>query len=111
MCKLDREERLNPQEFADWLGRIYATREEELDCDQTQALLPAYADADFVKNDLDWILPDIEAHLSQCPDCAETYQGLKYVVEREAKGELLAAEGAMTSAMSPPSAASELTPA
>jgi predicted anti-sigma-YlaC factor YlaD len=101
---------LNPQEFADWIGRIYATREEELNCEQTQSLLPAYVEARLDEKELDWIASDIDVHLKQCPDCRETYQGLCYVAGLEAEGDP-ALEAAVTGAVTSPQATNEMTPA
>jgi predicted anti-sigma-YlaC factor YlaD len=102
---------LNPKEFAKWIDRIYTTEEEEFDCNQTQTLLPAYVEAEF-NGTQPTFASDIEIHLSQCPDCMETYQGLYYVM-MEANGELSAAEKEKEGIASTPESQSvtrELTP-
>lgn len=98
------EKRLTPQEFADWIGRIYATKEDELDCEQVQSLLPAYVEAGFSQKEMDWLESDIVAHLYQCPDCSETHAGLRFVMRLEAEGDLAfepATAGAETSLRQP----------
>ena len=75
------------EQFFDWLERIYSTRDMEIDCERLQAFLPAYVEAEIGGGDLagESLLP-VRAHLAQCPDCAEEYQGLHAVASLEASG-------------------------
>ncbi len=74
--------------FLHWLNQIYATTEPEIDCDNLQALLPAYVDFEVAGDDPGNRLAQVKAHLAQCPNCAEEYQGLRAVAELEAQGRL-----------------------
>lgn len=69
--------------FREWIGRIYATSTDELDCDETQARLPAYVDAELQGSTPDTAVAD---HLHQCSDCMEIFDGLRYVAELEQQG-------------------------
>lgn len=103
---------MTPKEFTNWIDRIYATKEEELDCQQTQSLLPAYVEAEFNGDHFD-AASAVEIHLYQCPDCKETYQGLYHLVRLEAKGELQSVAEEIEDELSMPHAEStsgELTP-
>jgi predicted anti-sigma-YlaC factor YlaD len=71
-----------------WLAQIYATTESEIGCDQLQALLPTYVELEIVGQSPGNHLPQVSAHLAQCPDCAEEYAGLREVVALEAQGYL-----------------------
>jgi predicted anti-sigma-YlaC factor YlaD len=78
---------LRKEEFTKWIDKIYATKENELDCEQTQTSLPAYVDAEFSGTPLPNQADAIESHLNQCPDCMESYQGLHHVLAVEAAHE------------------------
>jgi hypothetical protein len=92
---------LNPKEFRKSVSRIYATQPIEPDCQETQATLPAFVEAEFSGTGLASIAVDVEAHLFQCPDCMETYQGLRYLIaltESGALDDIEAFDGALSSA-------------
>ena len=92
------------QAFEEWIGRIYATEGEELDYQEAEALLAAYAEAVELHGAYH---PELEAHLAQNPDLQELFIALRYFVELEESGELdsaLSSSGAKTEA-------NELTPA
>lgn len=74
--------------FLKWLHRIYATDDGELDCDHLQSILPAYVEFELAGNDPAARYPQAKAHLAQCPDCAEEYEGLRAVAVLEARGTL-----------------------
>jgi predicted anti-sigma-YlaC factor YlaD len=103
---------LTPEELTNWIDRVYATKEKELDCQQTQSLLPAYVEAEFNGDHFDGA-DNVELHLYQCPDCKETYQALYHLVSLEAKGELQSVADEIEDELSMPqteSTSSELTP-
>lgn len=79
---------MNRKGFARWLERIYVTAETEMDCEQLQAILPAYVEFEIAGGDPQARFPKAKAHLAQCPDCAEEYAGLRKVVDLEARGRL-----------------------
>lgn len=75
---------MTPKEFADWIDRIYATKNDELDCHQVQAALPAIAEAEVKDTQVDPVIVQrVQDHLHQCPDCTEVYDGLKYVLAHD----------------------------
>lgn len=71
--------------FRQWIGRIYATKSTEIDCDETQTRLPAYVDNELQGRELDTA---VDIHLNQCPDCQEIYEGLYYVALLEQQGDI-----------------------
>jgi hypothetical protein len=83
---------LNLDQFLHWLGQIYGTTETELDCEQFQAILPAYVEHELAGSAPEERFAGVGPHLNQCPDCAEEYQGLRAVLELEAQGRLPRAE-------------------
>jgi hypothetical protein len=84
-----RKSSLNNQEISTLITRLYATKEHELLCSQIHELLPVYVEAEFEGEPLETaVVHDIETHLQQCPDCTELYQGLCFLVELEAKGDI-----------------------
>jgi hypothetical protein len=72
----------------EWLERTYATAETEIDCDHVQALLPGLAEFELTDGEGVTRFPEAVAHLAQCPDCAEEYQGLREVVRLDAQKRL-----------------------
>ncbi len=75
---------MNTKDFAKWVDRIYATEDQESSCIETQALLPAYAEAKIENTHFDpFIHKKIEIHLQNCPDCRETFAGLEYLLQHE----------------------------
>ena len=100
---------MKPKEFTNWINRIYATKDKELDCDTAQSLLSAYVEVELNGAAMHPLAAEIESHLLQCPDCTETYQGLRYLLKLEASGELAPADKEAAPAQSRPPE-SELTP-
>ncbi len=86
---------MNSTQLAEWLERMYATAEAEMDCKQFQALLPATVDLEIAGQAAAPHLAQVKAHLAQCPDCAEEYVGLRKAAELEARGRLPKAEDSL----------------
>lgn len=63
--------------FHDWIRRIYATREDEIDCNQLFEVLPQYVDREVAAETKPPNAPQIEQHLMQCPHCQELYLALR----------------------------------
>jgi predicted anti-sigma-YlaC factor YlaD len=80
---------LNREQFTKWIKKVYATEDNELDCNQTQFYLPAFVEAEFSGNPLPSQAHELEVHLNQCPDCKEVYLGLHFLLQVEANNELL----------------------
>jgi hypothetical protein len=72
--------------------RIYATNENEIDCERLQELLPIYVEVELSGADPNKQFPAVHSHLVQCSDCAEEYKGLRQVVKLAVRGELPKAE-------------------
>ncbi|HRQ39184.1 MAG TPA: hypothetical protein PLD25_14850 [Chloroflexota bacterium] len=68
--------------FTRWIETIFETQENEIDCKQFQSYLPAFIEAEVKGEPLSYTAV-LTAHLHQCPDCQEIYQGLLYVVKAE----------------------------
>lgn len=75
---------MTPKQFTRWIGRIYATEEIELDCDQIQNFLPAFVEAELYGLAFE-PAPQVENHLLQCPHCQDIFQALYTVAELELK--------------------------
>jgi hypothetical protein len=71
--------------FHDWIRRIYATRDDELDCDQVADLLATYVDALVAGAEMDGYFRALEQHLAQCPLCLEIAAAMREVVLQESQ--------------------------
>ena len=79
-----REVGLENKEFIKWIKEIYATKNDEIDCDQTQANLPSYVDAIVDQHPIDPIVVQkIQTHLDNCLDCKEVFEGLQFIASHE----------------------------
>ncbi len=81
-------DKLSRGRFLEWLTQIYATAEIEIACEQTQALLAWYVEAELADADLVERLADVRNHLTHCPDCSDEYTALRLAAELEACGGL-----------------------
>jgi hypothetical protein len=79
---------VNRQQFKQWLKRLYETSEQEISCDQFQALLPALVDFEIAGGDVQEQSAAAMLHIHQCPDCAEEYAALREVARLERQGRL-----------------------
>jgi predicted anti-sigma-YlaC factor YlaD len=71
--------------FYDWIRRIYATKDDELDCDQLLELLPSYVDVEIAGEAPPPHLCEVERHLRQCPYCYDIYLGLRDAARAESE--------------------------
>jgi len=81
---------LNPKNLRNLIEQIYTTKENELDCDRFQAMLPQQIEAEIHHG----ILLDsaFNAHRRHCSDCNDLYKTLVEVLDLELHGELPLAE-------------------
>jgi hypothetical protein len=79
---------LNHQQLLKWIKLVYNTSDEEMGCEQFQMLLPVYVDARVAGNIPELPIAEIGLHIEQCPDCADEFESLYYVLALEAKGTL-----------------------
>ena len=74
-----------------WLEQIYATQDNEPDCQQFQAALPQLIDSE-VFGEAETLPETVEvalrAHLKQCSACSAEYAALKVVAELVAQDKL-----------------------
>jgi len=74
--------------FHDWIRRIYATRDDEMDCEQVAELMPAYVDALVTGGNAGACFSAVEQHLLQCAMCLEIATALREAAGQEADQEL-----------------------
>ena len=71
--------------FHDWIRRIYATRDDEMDCDQVADLMASYVDALVAGGEIGTCFSAVEQHLAQCAHCLEVAAALRDVVRQESE--------------------------
>mgnify|MGYP000853449009 CR=1 FL=1 len=71
--------------FHDWIRKIYATRDDELDCDQVADMLAGYVDALVAEQEIGDCFSAVEQHLAQCAHCLEVAVALREVVRQESE--------------------------
>lgn len=79
---------MNQQQFRTWINQIYRTEDQEIDCDQLQAILPEFVDAEVDAVSPELALSEIQQHLNQCPDCSDVMEGLYQAVSMHESGAL-----------------------
>ncbi len=77
---------MNPKNLRNLIEQIYTTKENELDCDRFQAMLPQQVEAEIHHG----ILLDsaFNAHRRHCSDCNDLYKTMVEVVYLETHGEV-----------------------
>ena len=63
--------------FYEWVHQIYATQDDELDCDGCLESVPQFVDMEIARKDGNPHFSEIEHHLSQCPQCHDFYLTLR----------------------------------
>ncbi len=63
--------------FHDWIRRIYATRDDELDCNQVFKVLDQYVDTVVAEKEIPPNFSPVEHHLRQCPYCYDLYLAMR----------------------------------
>ncbi|RMG98846.1 MAG: hypothetical protein D6706_06585 [Chloroflexi bacterium] len=102
---------MTPKILSEWIRKIQNTQETEPDCDWVKAYLPAFAEANFTGQPFDKEA-QVRVHLNQCPDCAELYEGIQFLLQQEADNELesIEIESERETAAPPPHSQSETSP-
>jgi len=77
------------QQLYQWIRRIYKTQPQEVDCDALYEVLAHFVDLKISGEDVARLLPLVQQHLDQCPNCYELYEALEAVVRTEVEGRLL----------------------
>jgi predicted anti-sigma-YlaC factor YlaD len=78
---------MNLCSFRNWIRRIYATRDNELDCDLVFDAIAPYVDAEIAGHDPAQRYPAVAHHLSQCPACTDLYLALREAAQAEQEEE------------------------
>jgi predicted anti-sigma-YlaC factor YlaD len=71
--------------FRKWVRQIYATRDEELDCDQLFAAIAQYVEAKITGEEADLRFPEVKHHLDQCAECYDMHLTLRDVALLESQ--------------------------
>ncbi len=71
--------------FRKWIRRIYATQEEEFDCDAFAETIPRYIDAEVAGEPAELRFPGVKHHMTQCAECSDLYMTLRDVALLEAR--------------------------
>ncbi len=71
------------ESFREWIREIYATRDDELDCDAVFELIPRYVDMEARGDDPDLHYSEVAHHLQQCSYCRDIYVGVLEAAELE----------------------------
>jgi predicted anti-sigma-YlaC factor YlaD len=82
---------VNREQFLRWIDQIFATREEEIDCERLKELLPAYVDFEVANEDrtlTEASLAVVADHLCQCADCAAEHAAILAVARMVSEGAL-----------------------
>lgn len=71
--------------FHDWIKKIYATRDDEMDCNQAAELIASYVEHLVAGEEIDARFSAVEQHLAQCAHCLEVATALREVVRQESE--------------------------
>ena len=74
---------MNLASFREWVRQIYATRDDELDCDEVSEKLSEYVDAEVAGQDPASYFPNVRHHLTQCSRCRDLYEGMRDAAQIE----------------------------
>lgn len=81
---------MQPAAFRKWIRNLYATQDEELDCNELDTILPQYVDLEVAGENASQRFPDAKLHLDQCAECYDLYVTVRDVALLE--GEAIAPE-------------------
>jgi predicted anti-sigma-YlaC factor YlaD len=74
---------LNLASFREWVRQIYATQDDELDCDEVFQRIDKYVDLEIAGEDPAAYYPKVKDHLIQCPRCRDLQQGIRDAAQIE----------------------------
>jgi hypothetical protein len=72
--------RIDKEKFQQMLKVIEQTREDELTCDQVEALICEFSEIVHDSGEATSLMPLIQHHLGLCPDCREEFEALLRVL-------------------------------
>jgi anti-sigma factor RsiW len=70
----------------DPLMRLLGSPGKDAGCEEALALLAEYVEGELEGRDVRELLPDVAAHLRNCPACAEDHEGLIALVREQRAG-------------------------
>ncbi len=79
---------MNQTQANQWLARIFATQELEIDCPTSSDSLPQFVDLIVRGFDASRLLPRVWLHIQQCPNCCDMYECLHAIVVLESRADL-----------------------
>ena len=71
------------ESFRAWIRQIYATRDDELTCNDVFELIPKYVDTEVAGDNPVERFPKVAHHLDQCSRCHDLYAGVLEAAELE----------------------------
>jgi predicted anti-sigma-YlaC factor YlaD len=78
---------MNLRSFRSWIRKIYATKDQEVDCDLVLQAIAPYVDAEVAGDDPTKRFPAVSRHLKQCPMCQDLYLALREAARAEQQDE------------------------
>jgi predicted anti-sigma-YlaC factor YlaD len=75
------------ESFRKLIRQIYATQDQELDCEGFFEAIPKYVDAEVAGEEAKLRFPEVAHHLMQCPRCRELYRGVHDAALAESREE------------------------
>ena len=79
---------MDSTQASQWLVRIFATQELEIDCPTSADSLPQFVDLLVRGLDASRFLPRVWLHIQQCPNCCDLFECLQDVVLLEGRADL-----------------------
>jgi hypothetical protein len=76
--------RIDKEKFQQMLKVIEQTREDELSCDQVEALICEFSEIVHDGGEAASLMPLLQHHLGICPDCREEFEALLRVLAQSA---------------------------
>ena len=79
---------MDSTQASQWLVRIFATQELEIDCPTSADSLPQFVDLVARGLDASRLLPRVWLHIQQCPNCRDVYECLHAILILEERADL-----------------------
>ncbi|GEM_PF-3635244 len=74
---------MSTERIVQLLQQLNLTEETEIDCQQTQALLPVYVELELAGEEVEAVLHQVWIHLQHCPDCRDEHLALRALEQRK----------------------------
>lgn len=78
---------LQPDQLAQMVSRVAATRPDEIGCDACYEQLDRFADLYLAGKNASEAMPLVQDHLDRCTDCREEFEALLAALKAEADAE------------------------